>query len=735
MPKSKTKLVIIESPGKARTLVSYLGPEFEVIASVGHVRDLPRNRIGVSEENGFKPTYTVLPEQRKTVARLKKTASRFKKIYLAADPDREGEAICWHLSQLLAGEDRVFRRLRFNAVTRKAVLDAVKHPSRLDMDLVDAQQARRVMDRLVGYRVSPYLWRTIGKGLSAGRVQTVALRLIREREDHIEAFVPQEYWLVTADFNVAGAMFRGNLARVDGIPVNGEKHSLADRGEVDRLLPRIVKADWTLSSVETKALKRKPGPPFITSTLQAAASQRLSMAPSRTMRCAQQLYEGLPAAGEASTGLITYMRTDSVRISSTAISDCRKYIAATWGEGATVKKARRFRSSGGAQDAHEAIRPVDPSLTPDSLKRTLSKDQHRLYDLIWKRFIATQMRDAEIERTVLLFQGDGLEFRCSGELLVEDGFTLVDPSQLRKEAMLPSRPSRGKAECVDVQTEQKFTSPLPRFTEAGLVSEMKKKGIGRPSTYVSIISTLRKRKYIESSERKLNPTELGSTVVRLLIELFPHIFEIGFTAEMEKLLDSIAKGKMDYTEALEQLSLPLTSSLEMALTRLSEVRDSLSEKCDENCPKCGRSLVIKWGQYGKFYACTGFPDCRYTGPVEAPDNALFADRACPVCGGSLVLRNGRFGTYLSCINSPECKHSESVPTGVSCPIEGCSGELVERRSRKGRQFFSCNRYPHCDYALWNRPVGRTCPKCGFPVLEKRVKGIYCPRCRKKIEEP
>jgi DNA topoisomerase-1 len=735
MPKSKNKLVIIESPGKARTLLSYLGPEFEVIASVGHVRDLPRNRIGVSEANGFKPTYTVLPEQRKTVARLKKTASRFKKIYLAADPDREGEAICWHLSQLLAGEDRIFRRLRFNAVTRKAVLDAVKHPSRLDMDLVDAQQARRVMDRLVGYRVSPYLWRTIGKGLSAGRVQTVALRLIREREDHIESFVPREYWPVTADFSVGGAIFRGNLTRVDGAPANGEKHSPADRGEVDRLLPRIRKADWTLSSVETKVLKRKPGPPFITSTLQAAASLRLSMTPSRTMRCAQQLYEGLPAAGEASTGLITYMRTDSVRISSTAISDCRKYIAAKWGDGATVKKARRFRSSGGAQDAHEAIRPVDPSLTPDSLKSALSKDQHRLYDLIWKRFVATQMRDAEIERTVLLFHGDGLEFRCSGELLAKEGFTVVDPSQFRKEAILPSRPSRGRAECIDVQAEQKFTSPLPRFTEAGLVSEMKKQGIGRPSTYVSIISTLRKRKYIESRERKLHPTELGSTVVRLLIELFPHIFEIGFTADMEKLLDSIAKGEMGYTEALEQLSLPLTSSLELALTRLSEVRDNLSEKCDENCPKCGRSLVIKWGQYGKFYACTGFPDCRYTGPVEAPDNSLFADRACPVCGGSLVLRNGRYGTYLSCMNSPDCKHSESVPTGVSCPVEGCSGELVERRSRKGRQFFSCNRYPHCDYALWNRPANRICPKCGFPILEKRVKGIYCPRCRKKIEEP
>jgi DNA topoisomerase-1 len=728
------KLVIIESPAKAKSLRNYLGTEFEVVASVGHVRDLPRNRIGVSEEGGFKPTYTVLPEQRKTVASLKKKASGYGKIYLAADPDREGEAICWHLSKLLEGEGRIFRRLRFNAVTRTAVMEAVKHPSRIDMDLVNAQQARRVMDRLVGYRISPYLWRTLGRGLSAGRVQTVALRLISEREDHILSFVPMEYWVVTAAFESENTAFSSRLSRIDGKRADGEKNSPGSRSEVDKLEPRIRNAEWVVSSVEKKPHNRKPAPPFITSTLQAAASQQHSMTPSRTMRCAQDLYEGVSIEGEAQTGLITYMRTDSVRISPSAIAECSDYIVSRWGKKALVGKPRRYRSSGGAQDAHEAIRPVDLSRTPESLRGTLTRDQYRLYDLIWRRFVATQMRDAEVEKTTVIFAGDGLEFTCSGETVSERGFSEVDPRQLRTENPLPGEPVRGPASCTDLQSEQRYTAPSSRFTEAALVSEMKKEGIGRPSTYVSIISTLKKRKYVEVIERRLHPTELGTKTVSLLVDLFPHIFEIGFTAKMETLLDSVAGGNTGYEDALYELSKPLTSSLELALRRLPEVRKNLVEETDRECPKCGRKLAIKWGQYGKFYACTGFPECRYTGPFDVPDNETYGDRACPQCGASMLLRNGRFGTYLACTNSPECKHSESVPTGVPCPVEGCEGELVERRSRKGRQFFSCNRYPACDYALWNRPVKSECPKCGFPILEKRKKGIHCPTCRKKIED-
>ncbi len=728
------KLVIIESPAKARSLRNYLGADFEVVASVGHVRDLPRNRIGVSEEIGFRPTHTVLPEQRMFVASLKKQASGYRKIYLAADPDREGEAICWHLSRLLEGEGRVFRRLRFNSVTREAVTEAVKHPSRIDMDLVNAQQARRVMDRLVGYRISPYLWRTLGRGLSAGRVQTVALRLISEREDHILSFIPMEYWVVTAAFESGGHAFSSRLSRIDGKRADGEKNSPGSRSEVDALEPRIRDAEWEVTSIKKKSRNRKPAPPFITSTLQAAASQQLSMTPSRTMRCAQDLYEGVTIEGEAPTGLITYMRTDSFRISPSAITECSDYIVSRWGKDALVNKPRRYRSSGGAQDAHEAIRPVTPSRTPESLRGVLPRESHRLYELVWRRFIATQMRDAEVEKTTVTFSGAGLEFTCSGETVSERGFSIVDPRQLRTENPLLHEPVIGPARCTDIQSEQRFTAPSPRFTEAALVSEMKKEGIGRPSTYVSIISTLKKRKYVETTERRLHPTELGTMTVRLLIDLFPHIFEKGFTAKMETLLDSIARGKTKYEDALHELSQPLTSSLELALRRLPEVRRNLEEETEKTCPKCGRKLVLKWGQYGKFYACTGFPECRYTGPFDAPDSETFKDRTCPLCGASLVLRNGRFGAYLACANSPECKHSEAVPTGVPCPVERCEGELVVRKSRKGRQFFSCNRYPECDYAVWNRPIRRECPRCGFPILEKRKKGIHCPRCKKKIED-
>jgi DNA topoisomerase-1 len=731
---SEKKLVIIESPAKARSLRNYLGKDYEVVASVGHVRDLPRNRIGVSEENGFQPTYTVLPEQRKTVASLKKKAASFSRIYLAADPDREGEAICWHLSRLLEGEGRTFRRLRFNAVTRSAVTEAVKHPSRIDMDLVDAQQARRVMDRLVGYRVSPYLWKTLGKGLSAGRVQTVALRLVQEREDRVVSFVPREYWVVTAEFASAVGSWTARLSRIDGRKADDEGSSPATGGEVEALRPRVTGADWELAAVDSRSRSRKPGPPFITSTLQAAASQQLSMAPGRTMKCAQELYEGIQAGGGEPEGLITYMRTDSFRVSPSAIQECSAYIASRWGGELAVEKPRRYRSSGGSQDAHEAIRPVDPSRTPESLKQYLTRDQYRLYELIWKRFLATQMRDAQVEKTTLLFTGDGLEFTCSGEKVTDPGFALVDPSQLRTEKELSGDPVKGPVKCTGVQCEQRFTSPPSRFTEAALVSEMKKEGIGRPSTYVSIISTLKKRKYVESRDRKLHPTELGTQAVRLLVDLFPHIFETGFTARMETLLDSVARGVTGYVEALSELSRPLSSSLEMAIKRLPEVRKNLEEGTGRECPRCGREMIVKWGQYGKFLACSGFPDCRYTEPLESQEGGRFEGRNCPECGAPLVLRNGRFGAYLACSNAPECRHSECIPTGVPCPVEGCDGELVERRTRKGRQFFSCNRYPACDYALWNRPLDRECPRCGFPILERRRKGIYCPRCRKKIED-
>jgi DNA topoisomerase-1 len=728
------KLVIIESPAKARSLRGYLGSEYKVIASNGHVRDLPRKRLAVSDDGEYRPTYTVLPEKRGKVRKLKTAAKGYGKIYLAADPDREGEAICWHLSELLAGRGKVFKRLRFNAITRETVTAAVRSPQPLDMDLVNAQQARRVMDRLVGYKVSPYLWRTVGKGLSAGRVQTVALRLVREREDRIEAFEPQEYWLIHADFGSGESAFTATLHRRRGRRTDTVKSAPSGSGEAERLKAEAEEVEaWRISSVDRKIRSRRPGPPFITSTMQQAAAGALRFSPSRTMRLAQSLYEGVELEKGEMTGLITYMRTDSVRISPSALESCRGLVEKLYGPDALSGKPRRFRSSKGAQDAHEAIRPTDPARTPKSLKGWLDPAQLKLYELIWKRFVATQMAEAKLARTTVTVSGGELEFRCRGERMVSPGFAEVDPSQVRLDKPLPEL-SEGPVEMRSLSAEQRFTKPPSRFSEAKLVAEMKKLGIGRPSTYVSIISTLKKRKYVIREKGKLVPTELGTTTVRLLIELFPHIFETDFTARMEELLDEIARGRKGYVEVLDRLSRPLRSSLKTAMDNLGRVKRSLSQETDEECPKCGAPLKIRWGKYGRFYACTAFPKCRYTRPLEEDQESADVDRRCPDCGGKLMVRTGRYGRFLGCENAPDCRHTEPLPTGVDCPRGGCDGELVERRTRKGRRFYSCNRYPDCDYAVWNPPLDERCPRCGFPLLEKRSRGIYCPNCRKKIRD-
>lgn len=729
---SPRKLVIIESPAKARSLRAYLGPEYEIFASMGHVRDLPQKRLGVAVDEGFRPLYTILPDKRKTITDLKRIAAEFDTILLAADPDREGEAICWHLSEILARKGATFRRLRFNAVTKDAVLAAIAHPSSIDMDLVDAQQARRVMDRLVGYRISPYLWRVISSGLSAGRVQTVSLRLVQEREDEVLRFVPVEYWSVTGSFASGGTAFRASLSRIDGQRVDGEKNAPSSERETGAILPEIRRAAWQVAEVRRSESVRKPGPPYITSSLQQAASSQLGFSPSRTMSLAQELYEGMDLEGKGPAGLITYMRTDSVRVEPEAIAACREYIAGNLGQGALSPSPRRYRSAGGSQDAHEAIRPTDVARTPESISGSVPEAHLRLYRLIWRRFVASQCADALAEKTDVAVAGGRFEFSCSGEVLVSPGFLSVDPSQASVSAALPAGIEQGPATIVDVSAEQHFTKPPPRFSEASLVAEMKKKGIGRPSTYVSILDTLKKRGYVKLAERKLTPTELGTATVRLLLELFPHIFDTGFTAGMEQLLDSVADGSTSYEEAVKRLEVPLEASLTQAVANLDKVRDSLSRETTERCPECGSPLRLRLGRYGRFLSCTGYPSCRYS---RQEGGAKYeGDRKCPACGSGLVLRSGRFGQYLSCEKAPACKHTEPVPTGVLCPVEGCGGEMIQKTTRKGRTFYSCNRYPKCDFAMWNRPVPGTCPKCGFPVLEEGKKGLQCPRCRKKIED-
>jgi len=726
---SRRKLLIIESPAKAKALKSYLGRDWTVTASMGHVRDLPLHRIGVAGDD-FQPSYTILPEKRKTLAKLKKDAAGFETIFLAADPDREGEAICWHLAELLAGGTRVFKRLRFNAVTREAVTRAAAHPGSIDMNLVNAQQARRVMDRLVGYRISPYLWRTLGKGLSAGRVQTVALRLITDREAEIGAFKTTEYWQVTADFEQGDSLFTALLHRIGGRRADGARFAPGSRGQVEGITPAIRARDWEVTSVVRAEKLRKPSPPFITSTLQAAGAG-ISMSPGTVMRNAQQLYEGVELDGE-SVGLITYMRTDSVRISPEAVDQCREVVGGIFGTGLLSPSPRRFRASGGSQDAHEAIRPTDMKRTPDSLSGRLDPGLLRLYTMIWNRFAATQMADAVIEETSVTFEGGEFVFVATGGRLTVPGFSLADPIQIRIPKPIAAA-EKGSAVLLDLRSEQRFTEPPARFGEASLVTEMKKKGIGRPSTYVAILSTLKKRGYIDLRDKKLHPTDLGVRTVELLVGLFPNLFEVGFTAGMEQTLDMVAAGEMDYVSAVKGLALPLEASLNNAMTRLPEVRRELTSQTDQKW--CGRPLLDKWGRFGRFLACSGYPECRFTRPVEenvAQGNTAAPVRTCPDCGSSMTVRSGKFGAYLSC-SSVSCGKKSPMPTGVHCPLEGCSGELVTRRSQKGRTFYSCSRYPDCDFALWNPPLDTPCPRCGFPIQEKRVKGVFCPRCKKKTD--
>lgn len=728
---SKRSLVIIESPAKARSLKEYLGDEFEVLASNGHVRDLPGNYLGVDEEDGFRPSYTILPEKRKVVAYLKKKARSHSRILLAADPDREGEAICWHLSKILEREGVVFARLRFNAVTRETVLASIRKPSRIDMQLVNAQQARRVMDRLVGYKISAWLQRVLGKGKSAGRVQSVALRMIQDREDEIEDFAPVEYWTMEADFRQGPASFTASLRKFDGSTCCRPGKGPCTSDEAETILQVLLSDDvaWSVTSVSSRRRSVKPPPPFITSTLQQAASNRLSFSPSRTMTIAQQLYEGVRTSTGEHSGLITYMRTDSVRMSPESLRDCREYLSETFGSEMLTDSVRRYRSSKGSQDAHEAIRPVNVRILPDSLSSVLSPPQLSLYRLVWNRFASTQLRDAEVVKTTVTVSGGGAEFEAEGEKTAFRGFTVLDGSMLKVSQELPSL-ARGEAVLDGIRKEQKFTSPPSRFSEAKLVAEMKKAGIGRPSTYVSTIATLLKRGYVEREKRLLVPTQLGTTTVRLLVSTFPHIFQVEFTARMEDLLDAVARGEETYEGALGHLSVPLESSLEQAKKNTARFKEELQEDTGESCPECGAAVVIRWGRYGRFRACSAYPACRFSGPLEGEEH--YPGRTCPSCGARLMVRAGRYGRYLGCENHPGCRHTEPLPAGAACPEDGCSGELVERRTGKGRVFFGCSRYPDCSYAVWDRPVPEPCPRCGFPILVSKKKGVWCPGCRKKI---
>ncbi len=733
-----TDLIIVESPAKVKTIRKFLGSDYLVEASVGHVRDLPSSNLGVDEDNNFQPQYQIISGKQKVVSRLKSAAKKATTVYLAPDPDREGEAIAWHVAELLKKTNTNLKRIQFNEITSRAVKDALEHPRDLDERLFYSQQARRILDRLVGYKISPLLWKKVKRGLSAGRVQSVALRLIAERERERQQFDPQEYWVLKA--HVQAAAPPPVVAEL--WKIGGKKPHVANETQALEIEKKVSEAGFHVESVEEKERKRHPKPPFITSTLQQDASNRLGFAAKRTMRIAQQLYEGLDLGDKGTTALITYMRTDSVRISNEARNTAQKWIVSTLGEAYYPEKPRYFKTKGSAQDAHEAIRPVDPTLTPGSIQSYLSREHFRLYKLIWERFMASQMAPARFWDTQLTLASANTLWRAKGERLIFDGYLRVysaDKSQ--EEVELPKVQAKDALTLEKIDKEQKFTQPPARFSEASLVRKLEELGIGRPSTYAQIISTLLDRNYVQLAKKQFVPTEMGFVVADLLTAHFPQLLDVGFTAEMEKKLDSVAEGDQDWTQLLREFTESFYPTLEKAEQEMQQVKTGV--ETGVSCPKCGKPVVIKFGRNGEFLACTAYPDCDFTSNftrdeagtiviVEPEPQERQKVGTCPECGQDLVLKKARTGSrFIACTGYPKCKYTQSYSTGVKCPKQDCPGELVEKSSKRGKVFYACNQYPDCKTAYWNWPIAEECPTCGSPILvrkETKARGehVACP---------
>ena len=733
------ELIIVESPAKVKTIKGFLGGNYDVQASVGHVRDLPAKTLGVDEKN-FTPEYIVIKGKEKIVTGLKQAADKADAIYLAPDPDREGEAIAWHVAELVRGKNSDIQRIQFNEITSRAVHEALEHPRKLDEDLFNSQQARRILDRLVGYKVSPLLWKKVKRGISAGRVQSVALRLIVDREKERLAFVPKEYWvfkvLLAADKPPA---FEAELWKVDN-----KKADIGSEAQAKSLEQAVKNAKFIVQSVEEKERKQNPSPPYITSTLQQDAGRGLGFSAKKTMSTAQRLYEGVDLGPMGLTALITYMRTDSVRVSGEARAAAKEFITDRFGKDYYPAKPRVFKSKSSAQDAHEAVRPVDVNITPKDVQDMLPKDQFRLYKLIWERFTASQMAPARFWDTTVAAKAENTLWRTKGERLLFPGFLKAYGREKEKGPKeLPLLAKGQPLSLEDFKKEQKFTQPPPRYSEASLVKELEEKGIGRPSTYAAIISTLLDRDYATLADKRLAPTDLGTTVGDLLVEHFENLMDVSFTAQMEKALDKVAVGQQDWVSLLKDFTGKFYPVLDKAQENMAQVKTGL--ETDIRCEECGEPMVIKFGRAGTFLACAGYPKCRNTknfirdekGAIEiiekAKREAEKTGKTCPKCGGEQVIKRARTGSrFIACSNYPECKHTEPFSTGVKCPVEGCGGMLVEKSSRRGKIFYSCDQYPKCDYALWNWPVPGPCPECGSLILvrkETKAKGehLACPQ--------
>lgn len=728
---AKKALVIVESPSKAKTIQKYLGREYIVKASVGHIKDLPKSKLGVDTKKGFEPDYQVIPAKVKVVEELKKAYSQVPELFLATDPDREGEAIAWHISEELKARGKKMHRVLFNAITKPSVLDAISKPQKLNSDKYHAQQARRVLDRLVGYKISPLLWDKVKRGISAGRVQSVALRLVVDREAEVKAFKPEEYWEIAGTFSKDGVDIAAKLFKT-----NGKDPELPNKAAIDDFTDAIKGALWQVTSIEQRERSRKPSAPFITSRLQQEAARKLGFSAKKTMTLAQHLYEGVDLGDLGHHGLITYMRTDSVRIEPQAVESVREFIKNQYGADHLPTDAVVYKSKKSAQDAHEAIRPTSLEYTPDRIKGFLDKDEARLYLLIWNRFVASQMKPAVYDQTSVDFTAMDKknrlqQFRATGSVVKFAGFTAVyqdaedSPDEDSRALKLPSIKEGDPVQNKGYEPSQHFTQPPPRYSDASLIRELEDKGIGRPSTYASILSNLQDREYVEKRENRYYPSELGTVVTELLVQAFPDILNTEFTAGMEDELDEIEEGKKDWKKTLGKFWKPFEKTLEIAKKNMKNVKRQ-EVPTDIKCTKCGHTMVIKWGKLGSFLACSNYPECKNTQDFKKDDQGKilivpkeFTDKKCKVCSNPMVVKTGKYGKFLACSDYPNCKHTQAITLGIACPV--CKeGEIAQKQSRYRRLFYSCNRWPDCNFATWDKPIQQPCPKCKWPIVAEKI---------------
>jgi DNA topoisomerase-1 len=725
------KLIIVESPTKAKTISKFLGRDYAVKSSFGHLRDLPKSKLGVDIDNGFEPEYVISPKSKKIASELKTLAKESDEIILASDEDREGEAIAWHLAQILGldltGKSKTkkgYKRIVFHEITKGAILSALEHPRELDLNLVDAQQARRILDRLVGYKLSPFLWKKIRYGLSAGRVQSVAVRLIVEREREIQNFKKDEYWEINADLGKQdkSANFLAKLVKIEGKAL--KKLDIKTADDANEIKKELEKEDYVIDSIEKKETRKNPLPPFTTSTLQQAANNRLGYSAKQTMMIAQQLYEGITLGKGGSVGLITYMRTDSLNLSKESLDVAENYITNHFGKEYAERRFFKTKSKG-AQEAHEAIRPTDPARTPETIKEFLDPKQYKLYTLIWQRMLASQMASAISDLTTIEIGAGKYTLRASGSTIKFEGFMKVY-SMKTEEVIFPALKEKEALDLLKVLAEQHFTQPPARYNEASLVKALEQFGIGRPSTYAPIISTIQDRGYVKKEEKRFAPEEIGFIVNDFLVEHFPNIVDIEFTAKMEEDLDKVAEGKEDWKKLMTDFYDPFMKNLS-AKEKEVDKKAITEEKTDELCPKCGSAMVIKLGRFGKFMACTNYPTCKTTKPMGEEKKLIeeFSGEVCDKCGKPMAVKRGRYGAFLACTGYPDCKNIKSItkPTGAKCPECG-KGDIVEKKSKAGRNFYACNNYPDCKFAMWQKPTGEKCPKCGalmaYAAKEKQI---------------